>query len=74
MSGTPALPRDSAPVGEGWYWHHRMSIVEVDTEVFHVLSRKPAVPELIATAQYVFQVDVDGEIKYLGKTDKLFEK
>ena len=36
-----------------------------DTDVFHVLSRRPSVPELIATKQYVFQIETDGTIHYL---------
>ncbi len=36
-----------------------------DTDVFHVLSRRPSVPELIATKQYVFQIETDGTINYL---------
>jgi hypothetical protein len=41
-----------------------------DTDVFHVLSRRPLVPELIATKQYVFQVETDGTINYLMTVDE----
>jgi len=34
-----------------------------DTDVFHVLLRKPQVPEYIATANWIFRVDVDGSIR-----------
>jgi len=33
-----------------------------DTDVFHVLSREPKVPEYIASKSYFFRVDVDGRI------------
>jgi len=33
-----------------------------DTDVFHVLSREPKVPEYIASKSYVFRVEVDGRI------------
>jgi len=40
-----------------------------DTDVFHVLVRNPAVPELVVTNQFVFQVDPDGSISYKGKSE-----
>jgi len=36
-----------------------------DTDVFHVLSRQPSVPEWVATKQYVFRIETDGTINYL---------
>jgi hypothetical protein len=36
-----------------------------DSDVFHVLTRQPRVPELIATRQYVFQIEPDGRVRYL---------
>ena len=45
-----------------------------DTDVFHVLSRKPSVPEMICSEQVVFEVEPDGGIKYLGKADEVFKK
>ena len=33
-----------------------------DTDVFHVLSREPRVPEYIVSKSYYFRVDVDGRI------------
>ena len=45
-----------------------------DTDVFHVLSRKPAVPEMILTRQFVFEVDPDGGIKYVGKGEEFLKK
>jgi hypothetical protein len=56
--------------------HHASAGCRVpeDTDVFQVLTRKPAVPEIIATRQFVFQVDAGGEVKYLGKAEELLKK
>ncbi len=48
---------------------HVLAETPEDTDVFHVLSRKPAVPELIRTEHFVFVVEPDGGIKYLGKVE-----
>ena len=53
---------------------HVLDETPEDTDVFHVLARKPAVPELIRTEHFVFQVGPDGGIKYLGKTEEVFKK
>lgn len=53
---------------------HVLAETPEDTDVFHVLSRKPAVPELIRTEHFVFQVDPDGGIKSLGKVEDVFKK
>jgi hypothetical protein len=45
-----------------------------DTDVYHVLSRKPSVPEWVATNQYVFQIDPDGSIKYVTTRDQFLKK
>lgn len=45
--------------------------VPEDTDVFHVLSRRPSVPQLIATKKYVYRVEVDGTINYLGESEKI---
>jgi hypothetical protein len=44
------------------------------TGVFHVLTRKPAVPELIRTEHFVFVVDADGGIRFLGTADEVLKK
>jgi hypothetical protein len=53
---------------------HVLDDIPEDTDVFHVLTRKPAAPEIIVTRQYVFQVDASGEIKYLGKAQELLKR
>ena len=53
---------------------HVLDDTPEDTDVFHVLTRKPAVPEMIITKQFVFQVDPDGSIKYVGKSEDVLKK
>ncbi len=45
-----------------------------DTDVFHVLSRKPKVPEMIITKKFVYQIGVDGDIEYMGTFDEFRKK
>jgi hypothetical protein len=47
--------------------------VPEDTDVFHVLVRKPSVPEWVATKQYVYRIEPDGAISYV-MTSEAFEK
>lgn len=44
-----------------------------DTDVFYVLSRKPSMPEYIATSKYVYRIEQDGTINYL-MTREAFQK
>lgn len=44
-----------------------------DTDVFYVLTRKPAAPEWIGTRKYIYRVEVDGTIKYVT-TMEAFQK
>jgi hypothetical protein len=37
-----------------------------DTDVFHVLQRRPALPELMSTARFRYRIDVDGTIRLIG--------
>jgi hypothetical protein len=41
---------------------HVLSDLPEDSDVFYVLSRKPAMPEAIATKNHIYQVQVDGTI------------
>ena len=36
-----------------------------DSDVFHILSRTPSVPEWVASAKFVYLIRTDGSIKYL---------
>jgi hypothetical protein len=53
---------------------HVLSDVPEDTDVFHVLTRKPAVPELIVSDKFVFAVEAEGTIKYVGKREDVLKK
>lgn len=37
-----------------------------DTDVFHVLQRRPALPELMSTARFRYRIDVNGTIRLIG--------
>lgn len=37
-----------------------------DTDVFHVLQRSIKVPQMVATKHFVFKIEVDGTIRYIG--------
>jgi hypothetical protein len=43
--------------------------VPEDTDVFHVLSRRPSVPEWVASRKYVYRVEPDGTITYVMTTE-----
>ncbi len=45
-----------------------------DTDVFYVLTRRPSAVELIATKNYVYKINKDGEIAYLGLAQDIFGK
>jgi hypothetical protein len=42
-----------------------MDDIPEDTDVFHVLTRRPAVPEWLLTRKYVYLIRPDGSIEYL---------
>jgi hypothetical protein len=45
-----------------------------DTDVMHVLVRKPSMGEMIATPHFVYKIETDGSIKYLGTIEKVLKK
>ncbi len=53
---------------------HVLDDTPEDTDVFHVLARKPSIPEMVITKQFVFQVDPDGSVKYVGKPEDVLKK
>jgi hypothetical protein len=69
----PPKDKDNQQVAGGIHTHVLDDTPE-DTDVFHVLTRKPAVPEMVITKQFVFEVDPDGSIKYVGKSDDVLKK
>lgn len=38
-----------------------------DTDVLHVLTRKPCLPELVSTANYLYRIETDGQIRFVDK-------
>ena len=50
---------------------HVLSDLPEDTDVFHVLSRKPAIPEMVVTGKFYYAIEVDGGIEYVGKSEDL---
>jgi hypothetical protein len=69
----PPKDKNNQQVAGGIHTHVLDDTPE-DTDVFHVLSRKPSVPEIVITKQFVFEVDPDGSIKYVGKSDDVLKK
>jgi hypothetical protein len=47
---------------------HTAVLAEIpeDTDVFHVLSRTPQVPEYVMTDHFIYRIDLDGKITFLG--------
>lgn len=60
------LPKGAA-VQMGWHTHV-LSDVPEDTDVFYVLTRKPAIPEMIGTTdKKLYEINTDGAIFSAGK-------
>jgi hypothetical protein len=45
-----------------------------DTDVFHVLSRRPSIPEYVGTPQYIYRIETDGSITYLMTMEEYRKK
>lgn len=63
-----AVPENAKELAAGFHTAVVDDIPE-DTDVFYVLTRKPAVPEWIGTRKYVYRVETDGSIKYIMTTE-----
>jgi hypothetical protein len=69
---TPATPPGKIPsMGV-----HVADIADLpeDTDVFYVLVRVPSMGEMIATPHFVYKIEADGAIKYLGTVEKVLKK
>lgn len=46
---------------------HTAVVAEIpeDTDVYHVLSRTPKVPEYVMTDHFIYRIDTDGKINFL---------
>ncbi len=73
IENEPPKDGDRQQVAGGIHTHVLDETPE-DTDVFHVLSRKPSVPELIHTEHFVFVVEPDGAVKYVGKAEEVLKK
>jgi hypothetical protein len=67
-------PKDDSQKQVAGIHTHVLDDVPEDTDVFHVLRRKSAVPEIIVTRRFVFLVDAVGEVKYLGKAEDVHKE
>jgi len=47
---------------------HTAVVAEIpeDTDVYHVLTRTPKVPEYVMTDHFIYRIDTDGKINFLG--------
>jgi hypothetical protein len=63
-----ATPPELQKVEAGYHTAVLDDIPE-DTDVLHVISRKPSVAEWVATKQYVFRIEPDGTINYVMTTE-----
>ena len=66
IENQPPKPKKKGAVG---YHAHAFSDRPEDTDVFHVLTQDPPVPEMVLTAHFVYQVKADGTIE-MEKTVK----
>ena len=57
---TTPSPKGKAVAG---YHTHVLSDAPEDTDVFHVLTQDPPLPEMVVTAHFMYQVMADGSIK-----------
>ena len=65
-------PRDSSGNAPVSGFHSAiLDVVPEDTDVFHVLQRRPQVPEMVVTDGWVFRIDTNGEIRCLGDRRKV---
>jgi len=56
------------------YHTHVLSDVPEDTDVFYVLTRKPSVMEYVASSKFFYQINPDGSITFVGKTQDVLKK
>jgi hypothetical protein len=61
------VPSDAKP--ETGYHTAILDDIPEDTDVLHVLAREPKIPQLVVTPKFVYQIAVDGSIKYLMTVD-----
>lgn len=55
-AGAPSVDRQPIVAGD----------TPEDTDVLHVIQRRPALPELMSAGRFQYRIDVDGTIRFLG--------
>ena len=58
-------PQPGATIQAGTHTAVLAEIPE-DTDVFHVITRTPRVPEYVMTDHFIYRIDTDGKINFLG--------
>lgn len=67
------IPKADIPSGiklTAGYHTHVLSDIPEDSDVFCVLSRKPSVPEYVASKAAIYVVNTDGSVKYVERMKK----
>lgn len=72
IESEPPRGENQKPVGG--VHSHVLDDVPEDTDVFHVLTRKPSVPEMVVTKPFVFAVELDGRIRFVGRSEEVLKK
>jgi len=67
-----ATPPESQKTEAGFHTAVLDDVPE-DTDVFHVLVRKPSVPEWVATRQYVYRIETDGAVNYVTTREEFMK-
>ena len=67
-----SFPPDNTPAAG--YHIAVLDDIPEDTDVFHVLSRRPSVPQYVGTKQYVFLIAIDGTVNYLMTMEEFRKK
>ena len=67
------IPKADVPAGtkiEAGYHTHVLSEIPEDSDVYVVLSRKPAIPEYVGSQTAIYVVNTDGSIQFVERTKK----
>ncbi|QEH34523.1 hypothetical protein OJF2_30630 [Aquisphaera giovannonii] len=67
-------PKDGGNERVGGIHTHVLDSIPEDTDVFHVLTRKPNVPELVVTPKFVYSVERDGSITFAGRAEEFSKR
>jgi hypothetical protein len=65
-------PTDGKPLDSGYHTAVMDNIPE-DTDVLHVLVRKPSIPEYITTKLFFYIIDANGQVNYVSTMDEFLK-